>query len=137
MIATVLAACAEESSSRLLISDVRILAPPVGGYASVAYFNINNDSDDRVTVSRVSSPQFGTVELHETTIEGGVSRMRRIESIDIAAQSQLVFSPGGKHLMLMQPAADVIPGSTVTLEVQVDDGLLLVSAELQERIPSK
>jgi len=137
MIATALAACAEESRSRVLISDVRILAPPVGGNASVAYFSISNDADGMVTVSGVSSPQFGSVEMHETTIEGGVSRMRRIESIDIAARSHMAFSPGGKHLMLMQPAADVIPGSMVTLEIQVDDGLLLVSAELHDRTPSQ
>lgn len=136
LISTVLAACAEDSGSHVSISDVRIVAPAVRGNASVAYFSVDNNSDDMVTVSGVSSPQFGTVEMHETTIEGGVSRMRRIESINIAARSQMDFSPGGKHLMLMQPATDVKSGSMIALRIQVDDGLLLVSAALQDRIPS-
>ncbi len=130
-----MAACAKESDSRVLISDVRILAPPVGAKAGVAYFSINNNSDAMVVVSSVSSPQFGSVEVHETTIEDGISRMRRIESIDIAAGSKIAFLPGGKHLMLMQPAAGVIPGSMVTLGIEVDEALLLVSAELQDRTP--
>jgi len=88
-----------------------------------------------VTVMGVSSPQFGSVEMHETTTNGGVSRMRRIDSVDVAGQSTLAFSPGGKHIMLMQPAADVTSGTMVTLEIQTSDRLLLVHTELQDRIP--
>ncbi|MGI9202441.1 MAG: copper chaperone PCu(A)C [Woeseiaceae bacterium] len=130
-----LAACAEKSGPQVSISDVRILAPAIASHASVAYFNIDNNTAETLTIIGVRSPQFGLVEIHETTTDDGVSRMRRIESIDIAGRSTLSFSPGGKHLMLMQPAANVISGTPVTLEVQVGDQLLLVSSELQDRIP--
>jgi len=134
LIATLFSACAEDSDSRIAISDVQILAPAIGAHASVAYFSISNDSDDMVTVSSISSPQFGSVEIHETTLDDGVSRMRRIDSIEVAGRSRMSFSPGGKHIMLMQPATDVNPGTMVTLEIQIDGSLLLVSTELQDRI---
>lgn len=134
LIATLFSACAEDSDSQIAISDVQILAPAIGAHASVAYFSISNDSDDMVTVSSISSPQFGSVEIHETTLDDGVSRMRRIDSIEVAGRSRMSFSPGGKHIMLMQPATDVNPGTMVTLEIQIDGSLLLVSTELQDRI---
>lgn len=134
LFALTLVACGGPNGPPILIDDVRILAPAIGGHASVAYFTINNGSDDTVTVLAVGSPQFGSVEMHETIMDGGVSRMRRIDSVEVAGRSTLAFSPGGKHIMLMQPAADVQSGARVTLEIQTSDNLLLVEAELQDRM---
>ncbi len=134
LIAMALGACAEPRGAEVSISDVRILAPAIAGQASVAYFTVHNRSNETLTLSRVDSPQFGSVEMHETTFDNGVARMRRIESIDVASQSTLSFASGGMHVMLMQPAASTTPGAPITLEILVGDNLLLVRAELQDRL---
>jgi len=101
----------------------------------VAYLKIQNRGEDAVVVQRVTSPHFNQVEMHETKIEDGMSRMRPVGEFRVSAKSEVVFEEGGKHLMLMDPGPDALPGSPVTLEIHHDNGLLIVSATMQTRLP--
>ena len=72
---------------------------------SAGYLSISNNSDDLVSISRVESPQFGSVQFHESVLEDGIAKMRPLDGLRIPAQSTLTLERGGKHLMLMQPSA--------------------------------
>ncbi len=135
--ALLLGACAEEHGPAVSVTDVRILAPMPGSSAGVAYFKVENRGDAEITITAIDSPQFEDVQMHETTIEDGVSRMRQIESVHVGASSSTDFVPGGKHLMLMQPSTNVLPGSLVELEFHYDSGLLIVNATMQSRLPTQ
>jgi copper(I)-binding protein len=74
-----------------------------GMQMSAGYFVITNNTDKTTPITKVSSPQFEAVEIHETTIADGVSRMRELEALLVPAQSSVVLERGGKHLMLMRP----------------------------------
>ncbi len=89
-----------------------------------------------IIVNRIDSPQYDNVQMHETIIEDGVSRMRPIESFQVEPASSVEFARGGKHVMLMKPVTNTLPGSSVTLEIHYDTGLLIVSATMQERTPA-
>jgi len=104
-----------------------------GGTASVAYFTIENRSDKAITVTRIDSPEYSDVQMHETILEDGISRMRALKFFQVNPASTLEFAPGGKHVMLMKPIATMSSGSPVTLEIHYDTGLLIVSATLQDR----
>jgi copper(I)-binding protein len=132
-----LAACTEVVGPPVAITDVRILAPMPGSSAGVAYFRIENRSDATITINRIESPQFEDVQMHETTIEDGVSRMRPVQSVSVDPSSSLAFVPGGKHVMLMRPSINTGPGSLVELEIHSDSGLLIVNATMQNRLPSE
>jgi len=132
-----LGGCAEDPGPLVSITDVKILAPIPGSGAGAAYFNIENRSDAAITITRIDSPQFEDVQMHETTIEDGISRMRRIQSLRVGPSSSVEFAPGGKHVMLMRPATNVAPGSLVELEIHYDDGLLIVNATMQNRLPTE
>ncbi len=54
------------------------------------------------------------MEIHQTTLENGISRMRRVEELVVPARGSVALERGGKHLMLMSPRA---AGETVTLEL--------------------
>lgn len=108
-----------------------------GRSAGVAYFNIENRSEATVTVNHIDSPQYDDVQMHETTIEDGVSRMRPVASFQIDPSSTVNFMPGGKHVMLMHPSTNVMPGSPVTLEFHFDYGLLIVNATMQDRLSAE
>ena len=130
-------ACAEDSGPPVTITNVKILAPIPGSSAGVAYFIIDNRGDTSITVDRIDSPQYDNVEMHETTLDDGISRMRPIDSFQVDPSSSIEFAPGGKHVMLMRPATNVVPGSSVTLEFNYDEGLLIVSAIMQPRLPAE
>lgn len=70
-----------------------------------------------------SSPSFGSVELHETRVVDGVSRMRPVPQLRLAPDGAAVLKPGGMHLMLMRPsAAALMPGSRIVIEFELADG---------------
>ena len=70
----------------------------------------------------VRSPRFGEVSLHETRMVDGVSRMRGIERLPVAAGGEALMQPGGLHLMLMQPDATLVEGERVPLVLVLADG---------------
>jgi len=134
----ILGACQQDTGPAIDITDVRIIAPMPGSGAGVAYMTIANNGSAPIVISGVRSPQFERVEMHETTIDDqGVSRMDRLVQVDIPAGESAEFRAGSKHLMLMGAEADTAAGAPVTLEFEYSDGLLLVSATLQNRLPSE
>ena len=58
-------------------------------------------------------------------------------SFQVSPASNVDFVPGGKHVMLMKPIATMSTGSPVTLEIHYETGLLIISATLQDRNPTK
>ena len=108
-----------------------------GSTTSVAYFTIENQSDAAITVTRIASPQYDDVQMHETIIDDGISRMRPVKSFQVEAASSVEFIPGGKHVMLMKPTSNVSVGTPVTLEIHYDTGLLIISATMQDRKPAR
>jgi len=128
-----LAGCGD-SGPALTVTGVQIVAPAPGRAASVAYMTINNDGDSAI-LTTVGSPFFSRVELHETLISDGVARMERLDSVEIAAGEAVHFAPGGKHIMLFEPASAPLPGKNVTLHLEFATGeMLIVNAPLATRI---
>jgi copper(I)-binding protein len=83
---------------------------------------IQNDCPVPATIIGASSPAFGSVELHETRVVDGISRMRAVPELRLAQDASAVLKPGGMHLMLMQPRAPLKAGSKVAIEFALSDG---------------
>ena len=122
LIAAVLVGACSADDAPLEAAGVRVTLPLPGTQVSAGYFELVNNGSEAIRISRVSSPQFGKVEMHETVVENGVARMVGLDHVTIAPGSGVTFEPGGRHLMLMQPAADL---DTVTLEFHADGALVL------------
>ena len=135
--AVCLAGCSKEAGPPIDISGVRILAPVPGSHMGVAYMTITNNSGDTMVITAARSPQFERVEIHETVIENGVSKMRKLEDVSIEQGAVRRFETGGAHLMLIGPEPDTAPGSPVTIEIEHSGGLLIVSATMQDRVPGQ
>lgn len=122
-----LAACGEQDGPPVVASNIVVTAPAPDMTMAAAYLEIANHSGTSIRITSVNSPDYETVDMHETTIENGISRMRAIPSLEIAAGETVTFERGGKHLMLMRPVATP---EIVTLNFYSDDLLLLsVTAE--------
>ena len=101
-----LGACGSDGPP-LVAQDVVVKPPMPGMQMTAGYLTLRNNSDDAITIDRVTSPQFGRVEMHETVIEDGVSRMKALPEVMLAPGAVVEFEPGGKHLMLMRPGDDL------------------------------
>lgn len=102
IVALLLAACGAPEPP-LVVSELEITKPMPGMEMSAGYLVIRNNTAAPTRITRVSSPQFASVEIHETTLTDGISRMRELDALEIPAQSSVVLERGGKHLMLMGP----------------------------------
>jgi hypothetical protein len=121
MLAVTLVACGPPGPP-LEISELEVTKPIPGTYMSAGFFVLTNNTDEVISITSVDSPQFGRVEIHETTVTDGVSRMRRLDVLEVPAQGSVVLQRGGKHLMLMQ-AQDI--GDSVTLQFLSGDSPVL------------
>jgi copper(I)-binding protein len=126
-----LSACGGTSKAPLVISDIVITAPMPGRQMSAGYLSLTNNTDEAIRISRVVSPQFETVEIHESLLEDGVAKMRRIAELSIPPNSTVSLARGGKHLMLMRPNGNI---DVVTLNFYSGDAMLLgMAAPLSTR----
>ena len=102
LLAMLLSACGTPEAP-LVISELEITKPMPGMKMSAGFLVITNQTNETARITSVSSPQFEAVEIHETTISDGISRMRELEALEVPGQSSVVLERGGKHLMLMRP----------------------------------
>ncbi len=127
-----IAACSQETPAPLVASDIVITRPLPGMTMSAGYLSLSNNSDETIRITRITSAQFESVQLHETTIENGVSRMRAIAALEIPAGETLTLQRGGKHLMLMRPT---MSSETVSLRfLDGDNPLLTVDANFESGV---
>ena len=125
------AACGGEAKAPLLASDIVITEPMPGMHMSAGYISFTNNTSDAINITQVVSPEFELVEIHESLVEDGIAKMRRIEELVIPAKSGVSLQRGGKHLMLMRPTGAL---NTVSLSFYSGDTLLLnVNAPVSRR----
>jgi copper(I)-binding protein len=96
-----LAACAPPATS---IGSLKIESPwsraGVSGTNAV-YLTIRNDGSTADRLIAASTPNARVIEIHQSTMEGGVARMGQVPGIDIPAGGSVELKPGGFHLMLI------------------------------------
>lgn len=107
------------------IEDGWLRLPPMDMPMLAGFARIANGCAAPAAIVSASSPAFASVELHETRIVDGVSRMRAVPELPIAAGGEAVLRPGGLHLMLMQPRAPLAPGERAELAFTLADGRLV------------
>ena len=104
------------------VSNAWIPQAPPGASMMAGYLTLKNDGDTAVSLLAAQSDRFRTVTLHQTVIEGGVSKMRELHLIEMAPGQEITFAPGGMHLMLMQPRHSIAPGDRIEITFLLSDG---------------
>ena len=84
----------------------------------VAYFTITNGTDVDDALIAASTPAAAHVEMHETSIEAGMARMRPLNEVRVPAGGRIAVAPGGIHLMLVDLAHPLVAGSRVPLTLE-------------------
>jgi copper(I)-binding protein len=89
---------------------------------SAAYMMIENRGNAADRLIGAASPAAGIVEIHETTMDGDVMRMNRIDGLDIPAGEAATLAPRGYHIMLMELVDDLYPGDAIALTLTFESG---------------
>lgn len=114
------AADAATPADTVRIDAAWVRLPAVPGRPAAGYFTLRAGAQP-VELVAVASP-LARVELHSTSMAGGVMKMDPLPSARVAPRDTLAFASGGNHLMLFDLAATVQPGGTVPLTFKFADG---------------
>jgi copper(I)-binding protein len=117
----VAAASAEEASiGPLTVRSAWSRATPGGATVGVGYLAIENKGATADRLIGVSSLIAGKAEIHETTSEGGVARMRPVDGVEIPAGAGVELKPGGLHLMFMELRRPLKEGQRFTATLRFE-----------------
>ena len=105
----------------LVVQNAWVRATP-GAEVAAAYLTLRNVSSSPVTVTGVESPVAGHAMIHETTVQGGQSKMRPHEQLIVAPGMTVKFEPGGLHVMLHDLKQPLTAGQTVPLVITLAGG---------------
>lgn len=88
------------------------------GAAWLSLANVGKQGDK---LRRASSPVAERVELHSSSMEGGIMRMRELDEIALPAGGTVVMQPGqGAHLMLFGLKQALQAGKTLPLTLEFE-----------------
>lgn len=102
------------------------------GDMGAAFFTVHNAGDTADRLLRVEAGAR-SVEIHETVADGSVLRMEsREDGFEILPGETLELKPGGKHVMLVEPAPAPAGSDTYPLRLVFErSGTLEVAAQLE------
>ena len=126
-----LAACGKKGSS-ISFNNLEIYAPLPGNTVTSGYANITNNTDVTISIDSITSPNFKTVEIHETIIVSGIARMIEIEQLTIPANNDVVLKRGGKHIMFFDPTENIKIGKNIKLNIKLSN-----NENLKLEVPAK
>lgn len=134
---SVLAAQSVLADGPIVVNAPYARAVPPGQPNSAVFMQISNASDQDRALVGAASPAAEVTELHTHRMEDGMMKMRKVEQIDLPANSTLSLQPGGLHVMLIGLKQQLQPGDEVSLTLLFDqDNELVLTAPVRTIMPS-
>ena len=90
------------------------------GSTGAAYLTVKNAGDAEDRLLAVSTPAAAKAEIHTTTMDGNVMKMRPVDAVPVAAHGTAELKPGGLHVMLMELKAPLKQGDTIPLTLKFE-----------------
>lgn len=84
-------------------------ATPPSATVAAAYMKILARQKDVLVAAHTAVAM--KVEMHATTEDGGMMKMRPLQNVELAPDQLFAFEPGGAHFMLIGLHAPLEPGS--------------------------
>ena len=112
-------AAGSAAADPLTIEGAWLRATPPGARTAAAYLTIDNDGpEDRLLGGSTHAAR--AVEVHTQTADGGLQRMVHLSELEVPAGAQVRLTPGGLHLMLVDLAGPLVPGTSVALTLRFE-----------------
>jgi len=120
---TLIPAAGEEAG--VSVRDAWVQETPPGVAMMAGYMELRNNTSRRQVLVAASSSGFETVTIHRTIVKDGMAGMEHLLQIGLAPNANLIFAPGGYHLMLMNPKRTLHAGDSVVINLEFRGGLVL------------
>ena len=115
-----LSSCAPPRAEGMVVHGA--WARPAGqGANGAVYFRIENNSPQADALIGISSDVAEAVEMHESSMNGDVMEMHQLRSVPLEAGVEVVFEPGGLHVMLVALKQDLQVGDEFEITLQFQE----------------
>lgn len=103
----------ESGTNKELVSvqNAWVRSTNAGQSVGAAYMTLTSPQD--VTLVAIDSDVTKNVEIHSMSMQGGVMKMRMLDTLPLAAGKPYTLAPGGFHLMLFDLKKPLIVGEPV------------------------
>lgn len=108
---------AAAAAQPVVVKDAWVRAPAPGQNIAAAYMELT--SKTTMVLVGVSSTSAAAAELHITSMEAGVMKMRPVARVELPGSKTVKLAPGGVHLMLIDLKQPLKPGEKVPLTLTV------------------
>jgi copper(I)-binding protein len=106
----------------LSVSDGRLVLPAVKGNPGAVYFTVHNGGDKPDTLDEAEVAGARMAMLHQTSMVSGHTSMQQVDTMSVPAGGDLVFAPGGRHVMAMDLDDSLKPGGTTNVTLSFASG---------------
>ena len=106
--------------------------PARQGEIGAVYFLLENHTTETHEMIAAVSDVAQAVEIHESQMNGDVMQMQRLESVSLGPGAEVVFEPGGLHIMLIDLQQELKTGDEIEVTLQFrnfDDITVRVSVQ--------
>jgi len=107
------------SFAQVSVSDAWVRSTVPGQQVTGAFMKLAASSD--ASLVGAASPVAGRVEIHESSMHGGVMQMREVRHILLSAGKSVELKPGGYHVMLMAMKQQLNAGDSVPITLTFED----------------
>lgn len=90
---------------------------------NAGYMTLLNVGEEEITLVKVESDAFDSVEVHEMAVIDGLMEMRELTDLVIPANARAQMAPGGKHLMMAGPRKPLHKGERVEVVLTFESGI--------------
>lgn len=116
----------------ITVADVWARESPMAASMGAVYMRIDNGGTTDDALVGAAAAVASTVEVHETTNEGGVMSMAKVDTVPVPAGGTAEFKPGGYHIMLIGVATPLKAGERFPVTLMfANAGVITVEAEVR------
>ena len=117
--------CAASEKADVSVRDAWIREAPPGVTVMAGYMTLQNNTSRSQVLLAASSSGFESAMIHRNVVKDGMTGMVHLSQVELAPNANLIFAPGGYHLMLMKPKRTLRGGDPVVINLEFRSGLVL------------
>ena len=113
---------ADENPTGLVVSNARLLLPPVAGNPAAVYFDLKNGGTRAIAVRRADIADAKSTSMHDMMEYNREMTMADMGPLNVPQGQTIKFEPGGKHVMAFDLSPELKAGGKTELTLTIAGG---------------
>lgn len=131
MACAIVAGCADSTKAPSTVSEAWANATPVGANVAAVYLQLLVGEAD--TLLSATTTVADRIEMHTSSEENGMMKMRPLPTVALEAGKPFVFAPGGAHFMLLGLRQPLVAGMRFPMTLHLQNaGAITVQVDVVE-----